>query len=146
MSVAVALDGARTELRELPEVLTFVEPPPGMAMLTTFDLAALDDSGFLFALRSLEAPSVRLFAIPPQAYFPSYNPLVSAEVRTALGMDAETQPVMLAVVHPGEGEATTANLLAPIVVDPVSGAAAQVVLDGDEWPLRAPLGTDEAAA
>jgi len=53
---------------------------------------------------------------------------------------------MLAVVHPGGDEPTTANLLAPILVNPVTGAAAKVVLDGDEWPLRAPLGTGSGAA
>ena len=89
---------------------------------------------------------MRLFVIPPQAYFQGYAPEVSSSVRTALGMDATTQPVMLAVVHPGGDEPTTANLLAPIVVNPVTGAAAQVVLDGDEWPLRAPLGNGTEAA
>lgn len=146
MSVAVALDGARSQLRELPEVLTFVEPPPGMATLTRFDLVPLDESGFLFALRSLEQPGVRLFVIPPAAYFPDYAPQASASVREALGLLDAVTPVLLAVVHPGNGEPTTANLLAPIVVDPMTGAAVQVVLDGDEWPLRAPLGSDEAAA
>lgn len=140
MSVAIALDGARAQVRELPDELSFVEPPPGMAGLTRFDLTGLDEEGFLFALRSLEAEGVRLFVIPPQAYFQDYAPAVSPQVREALGMDADAQPVMLAVVHPGGSEATTVNLLAPIVVDPRSGAAAQVVLDGDEWPLRAPLG------
>ncbi|NTV40262.1 MAG: flagellar assembly protein FliW [Demequinaceae bacterium] len=140
MSVAVALDGARSQLRELPDELVFVESPPGMATLTRFDLTALDESGFLFALRSLELAGVRLFVIPPQAYFTGYAPEVSATVRTSLGLDATTQPVMLAVVHPGSDDPTTVNLLAPILVNPVTGAAAQVVLDGDEWPLRAPLG------
>jgi flagellar assembly factor FliW len=32
------------------------------------------------------------------------------------------------------------------VVNPVTGAAAQVVLDGDEWPLRAPLGVGSEEA
>ena len=146
MSVAVALDGARSQLRELPDEIVFVEAPPGMATLTRFDLTALDESGFLFALRSLEIAGVRLFVIPPQAYFQGYAPEVSASVRTALGLDATTQPVMLAVVHPGADEPSTANLLAPILVNPVTGAAAQVVLDGDEWPLRAPLGTGSEAA
>lgn len=140
MSVAVAVDGERTQLRELPDEITFVESPPGMAGLTRFDVSALDESGFLFSLRSLDNEAVRLFVIPPQAYFADYAPEVSPEVLAALSMEADTPPVMLAVVHPGAGEATTANLLAPIVVDPLTGMAAQVVLDGDEWPLRAPLG------
>ena len=144
MSVAVALDGARSQLLELPDELVFVEAPPGMGGLSRFDLTALDEAGFLFALRSLEQPGVRLFVIPPRAYFADYAPVLSASVRLALGMSAETLPVMLAVVHPGGEDSTTANLLAPIVVNPVTGAAAQVVLDSDEWPLRAPLHADAA--
>ena len=77
MTVAVALDGARSQLRELPDELTFVESPPGMAGLSRFDLHPLDESGFLFALRSLERDGVRLFVIPPQAYFEGYAPEVS---------------------------------------------------------------------
>ena len=88
MSVAVALDGARSQLRELPNELTFVESPPGMAGLSRFDLTPLDESGFLFALRSLEQSGVRLFVIPPQAYFTGYAPEVSASVRAALAMGA----------------------------------------------------------
>jgi len=146
MSVAVALDGAGSRLRVLPDELVFVEPPPGMATLTRFDIAALDESGFLFALRSLEQEGVRLFVIPPQAYFFDYAPTISASARTALGLDETTVPVMLAVVHPGGDDPTTVNLLAPILINPATGAAAQVVLDGDEWPLRAPLGSGAAAA
>lgn len=142
MSVAIALDGSRSELREIPETLSFIEPPPGMASLTQFDVVALDDAGFLFALRSTEQPGVRLFAIPPRAYFPNYAPETTKDVRQALGMADDAQPVLLAIVHPGQGEATTANLLAPIVIDPSTGVAAQVVLDSDEWPLRAPMGVD----
>ncbi|NYI40002.1 flagellar assembly protein FliW [Demequina lutea] len=145
MSVAVAIDGDRTKLRELPDEIVFVESPPGMATSTRFVLTALDDSGFLFALRSLETPGVRLFVITPRAYFPGYAPEVSASVRTALGLDAATPAVLLAVVHPGGDQTSTANLLAPLVVNPDTGAAAQVVLDGDEWPLRAPLGTGTEA-
>lgn len=144
MSVAVALDGARSQLLELPDELAFVDSPPGMGELTKFDLSALDESGFLFALRSLEQPGVRLFVIPPRAYFAEYAPEVSASVRIALGLSADTRPVLLAVVHPGGDDSTTANLLAPIVVNPLTGAAAQVVLDSDEWPLRAPLHADAA--
>ncbi|WP_062382569.1 flagellar assembly protein FliW [Demequina iriomotensis] len=147
MSVAVAVDGARTDVREVPDALGFVERIPGMADLTRFRLAAIDDAGFVFTLRSEDDPGVRLFAASPQAYFPSYAPAVPAEVRTALGAGDDAGLVMLAIVHPGgEADATTVNLLAPIVIEPSSGSAVQMVLDGDEWPLRAPLGGAANAA
>ncbi|WP_062204877.1 flagellar assembly protein FliW [Demequina salsinemoris] len=138
-TIAVALDPARATLHELPDVLTFIESPPGMAPLTTFRLACIDEFGYLFTLRSAQKDGVRLFAVSPSVYFPGYGPLVSREVRDALGMADDTEPTLLAIVNPGENRATTVNLLAPIVVDPTTGNAAQVVLDGHEWPLRAPL-------
>ncbi|SEJ56602.1 flagellar assembly protein FliW [Demequina mangrovi] len=141
MSVAVALDGARTDVRDLPETLTFVERMPGMADLTRFRLAAIDEAGFVFTLRSEDEAGVRLFAASPHAYFPTYEPAVPAEVREALGASPDAALVMLAIVNPGrEEDPTTVNLLAPLVIDPTTGAAVQMVLDGDEWPLRAPLG------
>ncbi len=146
MSVAIALDGARADVREVPEVLTFIEHLPGLPEVSRCHLAAIDQSGFVFTLRSVDDPNVRLFALSPRAFFPGYDPEVSVEVRDALGADDAWSPLMLSVAHPGEGGATTANLLAPIVVDPATGAAVQVVLDGDEWPLRAPLGVADEAA
>ncbi len=137
MSVLVAVDDAAA--RQLPDHLQFVTPPPGMLTLRTFSLDALDDTGALFALRSTEDDGVRLFVIPPRVYVPEYAPVIDAGTRAALGLEDEP-PVLLVVVHPGsEGTPPTANLLAPVAVNPRTGAALQVVLDED-WPLRAPLG------
>ncbi len=128
------------------EVLEFAEPPPGLRDLRRFRLAALDDAGFLFALRSTEEPEVRLFVVPPRPYFPDYDPVVAEPTLTALGVD-RAEALLLVVVHPGQdGAAPTANLLAPVVVDPATGRAVQVVLDGDAWPLRAPLTAAGSAA
>jgi flagellar assembly factor FliW len=119
-------------------VLTFVEPPPGLLTLTEFVLNEVEGAAQLFTLRSLQAPQTRLFLIDPQPYFPDYTPVVDEEVLASLAPDGSAVSV-LAVVHPGEGgEAPTANLLAPVLVNHVLGTAAQVVLDED-WPLRASL-------
>ena len=137
MSVLVhAADGVETERDVVPE-LEFLQAPPGMMDLRTYGLHALDDEGYLFAMRSVEDPQVRLFLVPPQVYFPSYAPRIDAESRLALGLGDEA-PLLLVVVHPGnEGAGPTANLLAPVVINPTTGSALQVVLDSDEWPLRA---------
>lgn len=139
MSVMVAVGPSETSVQPVPETLEFVAAPPGMMALRRFALDALDDAGALFAMRSTEQQDVRLFVVPPRVYVPGYTPAIDAESRAALGL-GESDPVLLVVVHPGEGGAPpTANLLAPVAVNPVTGAALQVVLDGDEWPLRAPL-------
>jgi flagellar assembly factor FliW len=62
-------------------------------------------------------------------------PAYAAEVRATAGDGAGA---VLAIVTPRAG-ATTANLLAPLVVDLASGAARQLVLEGSAWSTRHPL-------
>ncbi|WNB85256.1 flagellar assembly protein FliW [Cellulomonas sp. ATA003] len=122
-----------------PTAIHPVSPLPGLPGHLEYSLDGLDDGGMLYALRSLADPAVRLFVVRPEAFFEGYAPDVDTDTRTALGLDDDAAPLLLVVVHPGaEGTPTTANLLAPVMVNPATGAAAQVVLDG--WPLKAPLG------
>lgn len=142
MSVTVALSD--NAVSQVPQTLEFLTPPPGMMTLRRFSLDALDEAGSLFAMRSTEQAGVRLFLVPPRLYVPQYAPRIDDETCAALGTGTD-QPVLLVVVHPGrDGEPPTANLLAPIAVNPATGAALQVVLDTDEWPLRAPLASAAA--
>lgn len=130
MSVRVAVGD--TAVQTVPETLEFVTAPPGLMTLRRFSLDALDDVGALFAMRSTEREGVRLFLIPPRVYVPEYAPTIDADTKAALGL-GDAEPVLLVVVHPGEGgQPPTANLLAPVAVNPATGAALQVVLDGDE--------------
>ncbi len=62
-------------------------------------------------------------------------PAYAAEARAVAGASA---CAVLAIVTPRPG-APTANLLAPLVVDLVSGAARQLVLEGSSWGTRHPL-------
>jgi len=146
MSPVVSVDATHTPTRrDVASGVEFTEPPPGLRGLSRFTLDALDDTGFLFALRAVEDPQVRLFLVPPQAYFPDYTPPVRP-VLPLIGLDDDDAPVLLVVVHPGqEDRAPTANLLAPVVLNPVTGRALQLVLDGD-YPLRAPLSPTTTAA
>ena len=122
--------------QDAPQI-DFVEAPLGLMGLRRFRLQPLDDLGFLFSMRSVENDDVRLFVVAPEPYFPEYSPEVAADAVAPLGLGS-TAASLLVVVHPGDDQhPPTANLLAPIVVNPVTGAALQVVLDSDEWPLRA---------
>ncbi|TRW45613.1 flagellar assembly protein FliW [Georgenia yuyongxinii] len=122
--------------------LTFLDPPPGLGHLDRFALIPIDGSGQLFTLRSLDSPETRLFLLDPEPFFPDYHPHLAAEVLSRLGLDTgEQQPAtVLVVVHPAtEDHPHTANLLAPVVINPATSMAVQTVLEGDDWPLRAPL-------
>ena len=122
-----------------PTAIHPVETLPGLPGHPDFALDGLDDAGILYAMRSLADPAVRLFVVRPEAFFEGYAPEVGAETRAALALGDADEPLLLVVVHPStDASPATANLLAPLLVNPATGAASQVVLDG--WPLRAPLG------
>lgn len=128
---------APTRTRQEAPQIDFVEAPLGLMGLRRFRLQPLDDLGFLFSMRSVDNDGVRLFVVAPEPYFPDYSPEVAADAVAPLGLEG-TSATLLVVVHPGgDRHPPTANLLAPIVVNPATGAALQVVLDSDEWPLRA---------
>ena len=119
----------------VPSLLRLVEPLPGLPG-TEYTLDALDEIGFLFALRGQD---VRLFVVSPGLVFPDYAPTIPPTVLDAV--DGGPGVVLLVVVHPGSDDrpVPTADLLAPIVVGRAGGRALQAVLDED-LPLRAPLG------
>lgn len=121
-------------------VLSFVEPILGLGELSQFTLAPIDDNGVVFVLRSVDVPETRLFLLDPESFFPDYHPELADDVAARLGLDADgAVGAVLVVITPGTEDAQhTANLLAPVVFNAATGAAAQTVLDQD-LPLRAPL-------
>ena len=137
-------------VEEIPE-LTFVRPLPGFGDLRRFVLVDLEPPGdpaaggaeaVLFELRSLEDPAVRFLVAAPAAFFPDYEFELDETECSALGLSSESDAlvlVLLTVGHDSEDEAapTTANLLAPVVVNVTTRAAAQVILAGTDWPVRA---------
>ncbi|ROS25797.1 flagellar assembly protein FliW [Cellulomonas sp. PhB150] len=127
MTVATVRVGAR----DIPADLEMLEPLPGLPGRSSYRLEPLDDAGVLFALRSQgDEPQARLFVVDPTAHFPDYAPELDA---------TDGERALLVVVHPSTvGDAPTANLLAPLVVEVATGRTVQTVLDGD-WPLRAPI-------
>jgi flagellar assembly factor FliW len=120
-------------------LVTFVAPPPGLSPLVEFDLEPVADADGLYTLRATAAPDVRLFVIDAPVYLPDYNPQVTMQQLEAIGATETSQVRVLVVTTIADG-APTANLMAPILMHATSGEAAQVILDGDQWPLRMPLG------
>jgi len=130
---------------ELPEI-RFVRPVPGFPGLTRFVLvrlgddadAAADDTAELYELRSLERPEVCFMVAVPAAFFPDYDVELDAHACEDLGLsDADDALVLVVLTIGSDPSATTANLLAPVVVNARTRAAAQVILSGSEWSVRA---------
>jgi flagellar assembly factor FliW len=129
---------AVSEVEQLPE-LSFVRPLPGFGDLRRFVLVELPaGEGALFELRSLEEPAVRFVAAVPTAFFPDYAFDLDEGDCDQLGLTDETDALVLVLLTMGgDAAATTANLLAPVVVNARTRRAAQVILSGSDWPVRA---------
>jgi flagellar assembly factor FliW len=121
-------------------VISFVEDVPGLPGLSQAVLVALDDSASVFALRSVLDPDLRLLVVAPGAFFPDYSTELQTEVIDVLELDAGEEPLVLLVVNAGSGLTdATANLAAPILVNPRNRRAVQALQTDTELSLRAPL-------
>jgi flagellar assembly factor FliW len=111
-------------------------PMPGFPRHRQFVLVRLNDEGLLYAFTSVDDPELRFLVAPPEPFFPDYAPEIEDEVFAALNTKDPDRLLLLVVITAGVNE-TTANLLAPIVVDRDSRRAMQVILNGSGLPVRA---------
>jgi flagellar assembly factor FliW len=116
--------------------ISMAVPMPGFPGHREFVLVRLNDDGLLYAFTSIENPELRFLVAPPEPFFPDYAPEIENTVFAALNTKDPDRLLLLTVITASENE-TTANLLAPIVVDRDSMRAMQVVLSGSGYPVRA---------
>lgn len=131
---------------DLP-VVDFVRPVPGFPGCRRFALVELDHTGLLCQLRSLDDPDLRFLVAPPAEFFPDYVPSVGDDVVADLGASRVEDVMALLVLKAGASlDTTTANLLAPVLLDTRTGRAAQVILDDTDLGVAVPLVGPEHAA
>jgi flagellar assembly factor FliW len=121
-------------------VIEFVHPLLGFPGSSRFALVQVDDSDLLSSLQSLDEPDVQFLVVPPAAFFPDYVPEIDDATAAALGITDAEDVLLLVVLTAGTSLATTtANLLAPVLVDVVGRRACQVVLEDSSWRVDTPL-------
>lgn len=117
--------------------VAFIAPMPGLENVHDFTLRSVDGATGLYALESGSTP-VRLFLADAAVFVPGYAPPLPAASLEALEFEPGEAPQILVVLNHSP-EATTVNLMAPIVLNPASRRCTQLVLDGRDYPLRADL-------
>lgn len=126
-------------------VLTIANGMVGFPDRTRFVLVRADDdpSTCWFVMRCVDDPDLSFVVTHPGPFFPEYAPDIDDAAAARLGLTAETvedEAMLLVVVTIGEQiERSTANLLAPLVVNRRTREGAQVVLAGSTLSLREPL-------
>jgi flagellar assembly factor FliW len=121
-------------------VVELVRPLLGFPAARRFTLTQLSEDGSLYALRSLEDDDLRFLLVPTVPFFPDYAPVVDDTVVEELGIRTADDVLVLVLLTAGSSLAsTTANLLAPVLVNVHTRQAVQVVLDDPTLSLHAPL-------
>jgi flagellar assembly factor FliW len=124
--------------------LTFTASPPGFSPVVDFELAPVQGAVGLFTLKDRDGADLRLFLVDPAVFVPEYQPEFADEHLTQVGADCADQLEAFVVATMDDG-GPIVNLLAPILVNTATQAAAQVILDDSRWPLRAQLLVPNAA-
>ncbi len=130
---------ARTPVRV--QALSLSEPLPGFPGHRDYVLVPAADGGRLFWLQSVAGDGPRFLAVPASAYFPEYAPRLPDAALDDLGLGdvADARLYCLVTVPEGDATSATANLRAPVVVNPATHQARQVVLIDPAHPIRRPL-------
>lgn len=127
------------EALQIP-VIEMARPLPGFPDHRRFGLVQIDPEGDLYSLTSLDEPGLRFLVVPPASFFPDYAPEVGDDVVADLQIERAEDVVVLLMLTPGAGLAeTTANLAAPLLINPSARVAGQVILDNPGLPVAASL-------
>jgi flagellar assembly factor FliW len=123
------------------QALSLTEPLPGFPGHRDYVLVAADAGGLLYWLQSVAPGGPRFVAVPASPYFADYAPVLPGAACAELGLtDAVNAHVYCLVTVPdGDVASATANLRAPVVVNPSTHLARQVVLADGAHPIRRPL-------
>ena len=122
------------------QTIELAQPMPGFPEHRRFVLVRVDEEGLLCELTSLSNPELRFLVAAPGPFFPEYEPVVGDDVVELLDIKEASEVLLLLVLTAGATLAdTTANLLAPVLVNTRTHRAAQVILDDSGLPVAAPL-------
>jgi flagellar assembly factor FliW len=121
--------------------LTMTDPLPGFPGHRDYALVPADAESRLYWLQSLAPDGPRFLAVQTAAFFPEYAPNLPGGLCAELDLDgpAQAQLFCLVTVPRGNASAATANLRAPVVVNPAAGRARQVVLADGGYSIRRSL-------
>ena len=121
--------------------IALTEPLPGFPRHRDYVLVAADATGLLRWLQSADPQGPRFLVVPPGPFVPDYAPRLPGALLTELALEgpAAAELHCLVTVPDGDVHAATANLRAPLVVNPATGRGRQVVLTEGGHPIRHPL-------
>lgn len=126
-------------------VVHFPDGLPAFEHRRRFLLIERASSAPLLLLQSLEDPDLCFVTLPVDRIVPGYRLSMSADDCHTLGLDPDAplhigqNVICLAILTLGQQCPTTANLLSPVVIEPVSRRAVQAIQIESPYSHQHPL-------
>ncbi|MCF0151387.1 MAG: flagellar assembly protein FliW [Firmicutes bacterium] len=97
--------------------------------------------GAMLCLQSMSNPYLAFIVLDPFRYYPAYQPAVSDADRKLLGADSSDELCyyVLCVIKDPVSESTV-NLRCPVVIDPKTSTACQIIMEGNAYSMRHSIG------
>jgi flagellar assembly factor FliW len=124
------------------DLLTFPEGLPGFEACRRFLLLSSPDTAPLRCLHAVDGPAASFLVLDPKVVLPHYRCVLSATDQKRIGAADGAPLLWLAIVTIDATAGATANLRAPIVIDPAQMLGYQVMPHSSLYPLRHPLPID----
>lgn len=133
------------EIEYDPEnTLQFPEGLIGFEDLRNFVVMPNEKEGPLFWIQSIEDPQVAFILTDPTSFYFDYKVVPDGRERQKLGIDDDSECLIVSVVSVPADRKITLNLAAPILFAPKTNQALQVILEGTNFSSQTPVPTVEA--
>jgi flagellar assembly factor FliW len=120
--------------------IAFPDGIPGFEACRRFVLLTSDVMAPLQRIESIEGPPAAFLGIDPRLLLEGYRCKLTETDLRALGADAETTLLWFSIISESDG-VLSANLRAPIVINPQRMLGRQVLPDDGLYPIRHVLTT-----
>lgn len=91
-------------------------------------------------MQSIQEPNFAIPVIDPLAIKPDYNPVVEDELLNPVG---EINPaellVLVTITVPTDITKMSINLRAPIIINAAAKKACQIIVEGEDYPVKFPI-------
>lgn len=122
------------------KILIFEKGLPGLEEDKRFALLSNEDSRPISWLQSLDHKEISLPVMDPFLVCPDYSFDISQSDVEALGIDDIKDVYVLSIlVIPGNINAMTINLSAPVIINVRNSKACQIILDDRRYRVRVPV-------
>lgn len=124
------------------KIIDFPNGIVGFPDLVQFTLIHDEEKGkdSIHWLQSIQEPAFAMPVIDPLLVCPDYNPEVEDELLKNIGeLQPEETLILVTVTVPKDLTKMSVNLRGPIVINAAEKKATQVIVDGDEYPVKYPI-------